>query len=168
MSLKEKLPLLNSSNKGIRIVGYVVYALMALFVLGVLSGPAPTAEVKGDVPTEEQAAVEEDECMDEIDYSIRVEDLLMQTGYFKKASVLLYKDDRIKITVEPATMGYTDADAIQPYLFGVVAGIDKCFNLHDVELVVKLIDYDVVLEYPYRDALTRDELTGRDWSIEQK
>jgi len=36
MGIKEKLPLVNSGNKGIRIVGYVVYGIVLLMVLGAL------------------------------------------------------------------------------------------------------------------------------------
>ena len=36
MGLKEKLPLINSSIKGIRLAGYALYAGVILIVLGVL------------------------------------------------------------------------------------------------------------------------------------
>jgi hypothetical protein len=36
MGMKDKLPLINSSNKGIRIAGYVLYASVIL-VIGILT-----------------------------------------------------------------------------------------------------------------------------------
>jgi hypothetical protein len=36
LSITEKLPLINSSNKGVRIAGYVLYAGIILIVLGAL------------------------------------------------------------------------------------------------------------------------------------
>jgi hypothetical protein len=43
MSIKDKLPLINNSIKGIRIAGYVLYAGVILVILGellLLSAPA--------------------------------------------------------------------------------------------------------------------------------
>jgi hypothetical protein len=36
MGIKEKLPLVNSETKGIRIVGYAVYGIVLLMILGAL------------------------------------------------------------------------------------------------------------------------------------
>lgn len=38
MELKEKLPLLNSSSKNVRLVGYVAYAVVILLLLRLISG----------------------------------------------------------------------------------------------------------------------------------
>jgi len=41
LGLKEKLPLINSDNKGIRITGYIVYAFLALMVIGAILPSSP-------------------------------------------------------------------------------------------------------------------------------
>lgn len=49
MGLKEKLPLLNSDNKRIRIAGYVVYASVFLVILGaILASRSETASVSSE------------------------------------------------------------------------------------------------------------------------
>jgi len=167
MSLKEKLPLLNSSSKATRIVGYAVYAFLGLIVLGMLSGPAPTTEVKGDDPAE-QSAEKEEECIDDTTYGVRAGDVLMQTGYFKKTDVLVYEGDRIKVIVEPAALGYENVDAIQPFLFGAISATPKCLGVKDVEIEIELQDYDLTLEYPFEASQDSTEMEGREWKIEPK
>ena len=180
MGITDKLPLLNSKSTPVKIVGYVVYAFVALIILAALSGPAPTAEVKGDdtaevkgsddTPAEEQPAVDEkeEECIDDTTYGVRAGDVLMQTGYFKKADVLVYEGDRIKVIVEPATFGYDNIDAIQPFLFGAISATPECLGVQDVEIVLKTPDYDFSLEYPFAASQDSTEMEGRDWRIEQK
>jgi len=41
LGLKEKLPLINSDNKGIRITGYIVYAFVILMVIGAILPSSP-------------------------------------------------------------------------------------------------------------------------------
>jgi len=48
MSIKEKLPLLNSESKGTRIAGYVVYAFVILMVLGAI---LPSPDTGGETAT---------------------------------------------------------------------------------------------------------------------
>ena len=62
MGLKDKLPLLNSPSKIVRIVGYVLYAFVILMVIGAMAGDpsdTPKAITESSQPNEEQPKVEE-------------------------------------------------------------------------------------------------------------
>ena len=71
MGLKEKLPLINSDNKGIRITGYVVYAFVFLMLLGAVlpshdeaisvSSEAETPSVGSEANTSKEEILTPDE-----------------------------------------------------------------------------------------------------------
>ena len=60
MGLKEKLPLINSDNKGIRIAGYVLYAAVFLMILGAILPSQPdTASVSPEPAAEDTSSASE-------------------------------------------------------------------------------------------------------------
>ncbi|MCJ7443747.1 MAG: hypothetical protein MUO26_04315 [Methanotrichaceae archaeon] len=59
MSIKDKLPLINSSNKGIRIVGYVFYVIVILVILGAILSPAPVPLASAEEKTAMSVTLED-------------------------------------------------------------------------------------------------------------
>jgi hypothetical protein len=80
MSIKEKLPLLNSDSKGTRMVGYVVYAFVGLMVLGAILPSPDTGDETTTTTTAAAIEEEDDGALDEQD----VKDLL---GWSHRANI---------------------------------------------------------------------------------
>lgn len=60
MGIKEKLPLINSNSKGIRIVGYVFYGFIFLVILGmILPGEDETSPDTNSIDTDDTEEVSE-------------------------------------------------------------------------------------------------------------
>jgi len=92
MGIREKLPLLNSENKGTRIAGYVVYAFALLFVYYLIFVPTPVVETTTSTEVEE----EENGILDEQD----VKDLLGWTQTYTDLTVNgPFQDDKYVIIV---------------------------------------------------------------------
>jgi hypothetical protein len=59
LGIKEKLPLINSSSKGIRIVGYVLYGFVFLIVLGMI---LPSQDEEISVDSDSDTGLDENEA----------------------------------------------------------------------------------------------------------
>jgi hypothetical protein len=163
MGIKEKLPLINSQNKAVRIAGYVIYAIVALVVLGALSGgdkSTPAATTSND-------SVKEESCVDAARFSIQTEDILMQTGYFKKVYANVFENE-FKLEVEPSTLAYSDPAMFKPLLYATVERAPACLDIKDVQITAKLADYNMVLRYPFSAAVNHTEDQDGTSQIEQR
>ncbi len=57
MGIKEKLPLINSDKKGIRMAGYIIYAFIFLNVLGAILPPPNSSETEAGSIKDQSAEV---------------------------------------------------------------------------------------------------------------
>lgn len=146
--MKEKIPLINSQNTVVKIVGYVIYGLLALMILGAIS---PSPDTLGEVKTVKES------CISPSMFSIRTEDVLMQTGYFKSVKMLTFEGEKITLEVEPSGVAYSDPEMVKPYLYAAVEKTPACLGIENVEITIKLTDYDLVLRYPFSAALNHTE-----------
>jgi len=119
MGIKEKLPLLNSENKGVRIAGYVIYAFIGLMVLGAIlpspddgGGTTTTATVESPAAAEpgvlDVAAVRSLLPRAERDRDIRVTD----------GVVLIYRDSKYNAPSMIMVDGRETSTDIFKQLFG--------------------------------------------------
>lgn len=119
MGITDKLPLLNSKSKSVRIVGYVVYAFVVLMILGALSGPATNTEGdKETTGTVKQSAEKEDPeatayppTSDEVDTSLTDEEKAVAEDWLKKG-----KDFETQAKYNEAIDAYHEAIRINPQL----------------------------------------------------
>jgi len=104
MGIKEKLPLINSSNKGTRIIGYVVYFFVAIWILGAIF-PNHTSVNNIESSQTTVSAPDNGPTQNSIKgllgfwlrpsqkYSIDVQDLGNGTGYYITVNIGAPKDD---------------------------------------------------------------------------
>jgi hypothetical protein len=164
MGIKEKIPLINSNSKMVRIVGYVFSFFVALAILGAVSPPedaGPSVAVATEAPAEQ--------CMEPSEFSIQSEDALMQMGYFKKVDFMTSEGERIKITAEPSELAYQgDTEIFMGFLHAAVGLAPACLGIKTVEIIVKLPDYNVVERYPFSAATNGTEAQDGSREIEQR
>jgi len=167
MSIKDKLPLLNSKNAGIRIVGYTSYGFLGLVLfLGILASVSPQREETTNVTD-----VPEEKCIGESAFSIETEDVLMQTGYFKSVYANIFERDghqTLEMEVTPSAQGYNDPENFKALLYSVVERAPVCLGIENVKITLILTDYNEVLRYPFSAALNHTEDLEGTSTIEQK
>ncbi|MFA6371308.1 MAG: hypothetical protein WCW68_01650 [Methanothrix sp.] len=147
--IMKKLPLISSPKKVVRIVGYVVYGFLALIVLGAL---APS----DDMPKVAAATEKDEDCIGDTEFCIQTEDVLMQTGYFKSANLLIVSGEA-RLEVEPSTAAYGDPENFKPLLYSAIERAPSCLGIEVVKLTVKLTDYDMEIRYPFSAASNHTE-----------
>lgn len=147
MGISEKLPLINSSNKIVKIVGYVVYAFVFLIILGAVL-PSNTSD-DGAASNDETSDSDLSESSKELshygfgNYTFDGQDEVRAT--VKKGTDVIHMMDMADL---PTDYGYTKDSA--PYTITSTGKHIKGY-----------IDYTgdgyVVVMKPIRSSLTKDE-----------
>lgn len=176
MSIKEKLPMLNSKNRSVRYVGYAIYALVGLTVLGAIIGPEDNKDISKTTTddTGHNTSTSQDPCLDDATLETAAETVLMQTGDFRTVDVYINEIDRaIQVEVEPSSIAYENPESFWSYIYYTVRSMraeSPCLDgkIGSVEVITKFPDYNVKTTYPYKAVLTKSEASKRTSTIVQR
>lgn len=173
MSLRDRLPMLNSDRRSIRYLGYITYSLLALILLGAIIGPAPQEDASNRDASDNTDTAKQ-ECLDDATLETAAETVLMQTGDFKTVDVFIDEYDKvIRVELEPSALAYEAPNDFWLYIYSTVRAMraqSPCLDdrMNSVEVTTTLPDYKVVTTYPYKSVITRTESSDRTSSIMQR
>lgn len=132
-----------------RVKKILVYATAGILGLFVLASIMPGE----DRATDEAGSVD---CVDEDEFAVGLDDIMMQTGYFKTVDTLIY-DGTLRLKVEPSSMGYSDPLQTKALIYAAVARAPQCLDLENVEVTLIGNEYDTLIKYPFSAAVNGTE-----------
>lgn len=165
--------MLNNKRRSVRYVGYTIYSLVALTLLGALLGSAPQEDASNKNITDSTITIKT-ECLDDATMETAAKTVLMQTGNFKTVDVFIDEYDKvIRVEVEPSTLAYENPDDFWLYIYSTIRAMraqSSCLDgrMNSVAVTTILPEYKVVTTYPYKSVITRTESADRTSSIMPK
>jgi hypothetical protein len=165
MSIKElraKLPLVNSSKKSVRVIGYVLVCFIVLMIIGAMTGSHnPGASTSGNTTTDTSL-----KCLNRTEMAMSSESEMMQTGVYKSVHIQIpmYANGKFTFDITPSENATKNGNATTywtPIYAAVRAAHEKspCVD-KDVSTVVITThspEYDIVTTYPYSSVITQTE-----------